>query len=141
MRAAVSTPIVDWIGETVRCATQGGALIFGVMATDGTLAVGLYERALAERGARQIVPPSEMQKELMEAIYSVKVLGASEAATDVFNRAARSLSAGGAEVIVLGCTEISSVHESVPVSCPVPVIDGLDTVARLVVQRATSPRS
>ncbi len=41
----------------------------GIMATDGTIQTGLYQKALAEQGLTPFTPDKDIQKEVMHQIY------------------------------------------------------------------------
>lgn len=81
----------------------------GVLATSGTLASRVYEKALAACGFVQIAPAAAAQARLMNAIYGPR--GAKAGCTsgeccDDVAAAVDDLIAQGAQIIVLGCTEL-----------------------------------
>jgi len=83
--------------------TDQGAV--GIMATDGTLAAGLYIQQLEERGVRILRPTTAQQAALMRAIYAFKsgeLVHSSEVANDIYN----NLLWAGAECVVAACTEL-----------------------------------
>ena len=66
----IGIPILHMIRETAAALAgryPGG--VVGVMATDGTVQTGLYQKALTERGLTPWTPPAEIQKEVMHQIY------------------------------------------------------------------------
>lgn len=87
----------------------------GVLATDGTLASGLYHRALVARGLVPVAPATDtpIQARVRAAIgdpeTGIKATGAAVSATarDHLLAAARWCVEQGARVIVPGCTEVS----------------------------------
>ena len=87
-------------------AMLGRAGVVGLMATSGTLAAGLYQESLGQRGMETLVPDPDHQKELMEIIRAVK---AGLPRTELCTRAravSGELKQAGAELLVLGCTEM-----------------------------------
>ncbi len=88
----------------------------GVLATTGTVNFKIYQNALEQAGLEAVVPADDIQEEVMEAIYGtktgkgVKNLQATQnefpEAKALFLKAWRHLEARGAEVAILGCTEI-----------------------------------
>ncbi|MFM0505332.1 cysteate racemase [Paraburkholderia caffeinilytica] len=81
----------------------------GVLATSGTLASGVYEKALAACGFAQIAPAEAAQARLMNAIYGARGAKAgytSGECCDDVAAAVDDLVAQGVQVIVLGCTEL-----------------------------------
>ena len=106
MRAAVSIPVVNMIAET---AARVGSNVtrVGVLASSGTLAVGLYQKALAEHGVTEVlVPDATDQEEVMDVIWAVK-RDANDAALPAFQRICQRVVDAGAETLILGCTEFS----------------------------------
>jgi len=85
----------------------------GILGTTGTIAANVYKDALAEKGIEAIHPSHEVQKTyVMDAIYA-KDFGikahsnpVSKRATSYLLLALDELIAKGAQIIILGCTEI-----------------------------------
>ena len=107
----------------------------GLLATTGTVEVGIYHKALKE--IQVITPDEEGQKKVMDAIYGergIKV-GYTEGSPrrDILE-VAEALIEVGAEAIIMGCTEISLVLNQKDLS--VPLIDPLQILAEVVVKKA-----
>lgn len=87
----------------------------GILATNGTLHAGLYDRSLDQAGLVAVMPDldSRIQKQVMQAIYApnwgIKSSGiwVSDRAISEFNTAIDWLATQGADVVIAGCTEIS----------------------------------
>jgi len=81
----------------------------GLLATDGTIASGVYRPALEARGMSQVLPPPAMQARVMNAIYGTRGVKAGftagECADDIV-AAVDSLLSQQVEVILLACTEL-----------------------------------
>ncbi|MFM0667526.1 cysteate racemase [Paraburkholderia sediminicola] len=104
-------PIVNMLTVTVRHLRETFPLLrsVGVLATSGTIASGVYEKALESEGLRQIVPRADLQARVMEAIYGkegVKAGFTTGQCLDDVSAAIDGLIAEGVEAIILGCTEL-----------------------------------
>jgi aspartate racemase len=76
------------------------------MATEGTIFCGLFQEELSACGIQAIIPQEERQKDISDLIYK-NVKANLPVEIDKFNAAALALREEGAEVIILGCTELS----------------------------------
>lgn len=86
-------------------AEDSGVRRVGLLATDGTLKAGFYERELAQYGLACAFPADDVQKSVMEGIYQVKSGKVTEGAA-YLEAAVQNLLDQGAERVILGCTEI-----------------------------------
>lgn len=105
IRREVKVPIINGITETVHCLHQAGVTSAGIMATDGTIATGFLQRALERRGIRAVIPGERAQQGIMSVIYD-DIKADRPADMDKFRYAERDLREQGAQVIILGCTEL-----------------------------------
>ena len=137
LREQVAIPILDMIEATAARTEQdfGGRRV-GVLATEGTVESGLYERALAARGLPAINPEPEDQKLVGAAIEHVKA-GEPETAAEDFATVGDHLVARGAEVLIAGCTEIPLVLA--PEMVAVPLVDPTRILAEVAVREAMEP--
>ena len=81
----------------------------GLLATSGTIASGVYQKALEAHGLRQIVPGPALQARVMNAIYGprgVKAGYTTGECVDEITQVVDDLIERGVEVIILGCTEL-----------------------------------
>ena len=76
------------------------------MATDGTIESGIFQHELERKGIEVIVPSKENQKKVMYLIYENVKAGKPMDKT-VFDNIGVELFGKGAQVILLGCTELS----------------------------------
>jgi aspartate racemase len=132
LRTQVAVPFLDIIECTVEEAqdTVPGAKV-AVMASDGTLASGLYQNALAERNLEHLLPAPELQKRIVDILYAVKKDGATVPLRERLESVIEELAQQGAGVIIAGCTELPLV---LPESTPVPVADSISAPARRIVR-------
>lgn len=133
LEAELGLPMLHLVDAAIDEARQalgaGGRL--GLLATDATLASGLYINRPAA-GIRWSLPTaSEVMELVMPGIVHVKA-GRLDEGRDLLQQAALQLKRRGAEAVVLGCTEIPVVlgHDD----APLPVIDATAALARKAVR-------
>jgi aspartate racemase len=91
----------DAVSSQVR---PGG--LFGLLATRATIAADLFGRPLAARGLDLVVPaPDELDRFLLPCIDHVKA-GMANAAAPLLQQAIASMVRGGAQAVLLACTEL-----------------------------------
>ncbi|CAE6842984.1 Glutamate racemase [Paraburkholderia domus] len=119
----------------------------GVLATSGTLASGVYEKALEACGLVQVAPGDSAQARLMNGIYGpcgVKAGYTSGECYDDVAAAVDDLLAQGVQVIVLGCTELPLLLRGTTLARPglpvVRLVDPTDVLARRCVAYALGGR-
>ena len=100
-------------------------------ATDGTIAGGVFKESLKNAGIESVLPGALSQKSLMALIYRIKA--GKEPDMAAFNRILQELVSGGAERIVLGCTEISILNLKEKCPCAVPYTDCMELLAEAAV--------
>lgn len=134
MQAVVKVPILNLIDETVAVVARAKISKVGILASDSTIKLGLYENKLNKKGIQSILPNSSQQKRLDKIILNVmkgvndgperRVLLAIIA--DYINQ--------GAQGIVIGCTELPLVFRDVKIS--IPVFDSLEILAQAAVRHS-----
>ncbi len=103
---AVSVPVLHMPRLTAQALRRAGVKTAGVLATDGTVQSGVYEKALAEAGIKAVYPAADLQREVMRLIYDgVKGRAVPLESIPVPDVLA-DLRAQGAEKFVLACTEL-----------------------------------
>ncbi|KWO35525.1 aspartate racemase [Burkholderia sp. MSMB1459WGS] len=115
----------------------------GLLATSGTVASGVYRKALEAAGLEQVVPSPERQADVMNAIYGprgVKAGFTTGACVDDLTAAINEMAADGVDVVILGCTELPLIlpHSSATTAQghTVTLVDPTDVLARHCVARA-----
>ena len=101
----VDIPVVNMIDETARFVARSGAKKALLLATDGTVKMGLYEKYLSRYGVETVYMSEEGQKEVMKLIYDCVKSGHYEFDTALFRSHLEEVGAGYMPVI-LGCTEL-----------------------------------
>ena len=108
LQALCPVPILRTAYESARFAAMRRVKKLGIIATEGTVKAGIYEKHLTALGVGFALPSAEMQAEISSLIYGSikKSLPCDES---VLLRAARELKKEGCDAAVLGCTELSLV--------------------------------
>lgn len=139
MQRAAEVPIlhiVDAAADDLRRMGIAPGLI-GVMGTQATLAMRLYQDRLAGQGWDCITPrQEEMDRLVSPAIAAVKANRVAEAYAPLA-QVVGSLAQRGATAVVLGCTEIPLGIQAGPQDAlAVPVVDTIDALARAAIRWA-----
>lgn len=111
LAAAVHGKLIHPIAESAALLRQQGYHKIGIMATDGTLQVGLFQTALTAEGLTAVLPDVTHQACVMRLIYE-QVKQGLPADLDLLADVARQLRGAGAERIILGCTELSVMKQT-----------------------------
>lgn len=130
MQRAVRIPIIHMIRETVAEVANRypNARTIGLLATSGTIASGLYEKEFTARGIAVVTPDPDIQeKKVMAAVYGIKAGTKKKQAEDLLFEAGRNVESRGAQVMVLGCTEIPLAFN--PDRASVPVVNATKVLA------------
>ena len=136
--AASPIPVMHMIRETAIALEAQGVTRVGLLATDGTLQSGIYQRELEVRGIQTICPLSEEQQEVMRLIYEGVKADAPCFDTTVIEAMVARMKREGAERLVLGCTELPLGFERYGLSCE-DTVDPSVILARAAVKRAGYP--
>jgi aspartate racemase len=135
----LSIPIVNMLQETAKAIRQNhdGCSKVGLLATSGTIESRVYHDAIIPAGFELIVPDAENQERVMNAIYGPKGAKAGFTEGECYDdllAALISLARRGADVIILGCTELPLLlaqNDAFPVDGKtVAVLDPTDILAR-----------
>ena len=102
----IAAPVINGIAETIALLKAKGVRKVGIMATDGTIRTGLLSRELEMAGIEAVIPSEERQRDVMHLIYK-NVKAGKRAEMERFRRVQQELVGSGAQVILLGCTELS----------------------------------
>ena len=126
----VETPVLNALVGTAEHLRENGVRKVGIMATDGTIATGLLQRTLENAGMKVLLPNAENQQGVMDLIYrDIKANRPPD--MELFRKISSDLHGSGAEVIILGCTELSLIKKAYEIGPG--FIDALEVLARLAV--------
>jgi len=135
LQAETAVPIlhiVDAAADTLAQRGIEGATV-GLLATDGTVHAGVYQRQLAERGYSCVTPEAEAQADIMRAIRLVKAGNIAEAVA-ILGREAAALVDRGCAQIAMACTEIPVALSDVETDLRAYLLDPTDALARACVE-------
>ena len=105
--AAVGIPVLHMIALTRDALKARGVKRAGLLATDGTVQTGIYQRTFAGSGVELLVPEgADDQAAVMDVIYNGVKAGDLAHDVTAFRTACEHLLARGAEALILGCTEL-----------------------------------
>lgn len=135
----VALPVIDMVEET--CAALSTVIpagsSVGLLATTGTLHVGLYQERLRRHRITVHTPDLREQEELvMPSIQALKSGRSDDRAAKALATVSRLLVRRGATAIVAGCTEIPLALDDTHAGAP--LIDSTAVLARAVITRALS---
>lgn len=139
LQDAAAGRFLDMIAETacaLRVACGAGAVV-GILATEGTLACGLYQKACRAAGLEPMTPDAGGARTVMEAIYGtegIKAGGPEAVARARLQQVCADLERRGAQAILLGCTELPLALRAEDLS--LPLIASNQALAEAVVREA-----
>lgn len=128
----IPVPIINGIEDTVKHLQENGIRRVGIMATDGTVSTGLFNRVLEDHGMTPILPSAARQKDVMSLIYE-NIKANLPPNMDKFHAVRKQLQEAGAQAIILGCTELSLIKRDYPIGAG--FIDAMEVLAQQSVLR------
>ena len=106
----IEIPIVHMIKEAVESVAEITSSLkdakVGIMATDGTIEIGLYQKYYMEKGLVPVVPSDENQKKVMKIIYEGIKKGQPVDPKD-FQDIEDEFRNHGCQCVIMACTELS----------------------------------
>lgn len=128
-------PVMNMIRQTALFLHRQGIHKVGLLATDGTVKAGVYQKELEALGIETVCPSAAGQREVMRLIYDgVKADAPSffigkmcEVINDLFEQ--------GASVLVLGCSELPLGFERYGISLE-NTVDAVQILARAAITEA-----
>jgi aspartate racemase len=136
VQKVVDVPVVDWVAEAVGgvLAQHDGLQRIGLLATSGTIASGVYQKAFAGKGVSLLLPAERSQQRVMSVIYDIKVGGSNR---DVLRSSIEGVIAclqqEGAQAVLLACTELSLLFGETQPAGALTTYDAAQIVAERVV--------
>lgn len=128
--AAIPVPVIHGIRKTVECVKNAGVKTVGVMATDGTIRSGLFQQEIEDAGMQTALPDAEYQRKIMDMIYLDIKAGKMPELDRVRDVIRHLMVEKGAQVVILGCTELSLIKKTYEQQLKVGVVDTLEVLAR-----------
>jgi|SoiMetStandDraft_2_1073263.scaffolds.fasta_scaffold131644_2 aspartate racemase len=130
--AQLPVPIVDTIGVSVEAARRLAPEGAWLLATQGTLAAGLYQQRAQRQAYPLLLPEPQAQAAVLQAIAAVKAGRLPEAAEHL-RAAIDRLPDGGPSVVLLACSELSLAWRFT--DRPGQAVDSVDALADECVRR------
>lgn len=127
-------PLVHMIDETAQEAKRRGYRRVGLLATTGTCQTGIYDKAFAAQGVELIKPDDELEAHIMDLIYRGVKAGIVDYPLAGVTKTLAALKEAGAEVFILGCTELPLAFSMYHID--EPSIDPTETLARRIIELA-----
>ena len=111
----VGVPILHMIRETAQELARQGKKRPGILATDGTIRTGLYQKECAAVGMEAVAPDALTQRLVMSIIYD-EIKQGEQGSREKFAHIDRAIRRAGCDCAILACTELSvfSTYHSLP---------------------------
>ena len=106
VQKSVDIPILSMIELTGKALLRKGIKTVGLLATEGTINSGIYQKVFANLGIEIIVPEKDEQKEITDLIYKGVKAGNRDFDVTGVKKVIENMLSRGAETLVLGCTEL-----------------------------------
>lgn len=124
--------ILHGIRETVSLLKEAGVKKAALMATDGTISSGIFQSELEAQGITTVLPEEQYQKKIMHMIYQDIKAGHMPSQEEVNELKDYFLIEKGAEIIILGCTELSLLKKEYNLGSG--IVDTLEVLAHKALQ-------
>ncbi len=123
----LGVPVIHAIRETACALKEAGITRAALMATDGTISSGIFQRELEMLGIETILPEPAYQKMIMDMIYEDIKAGQMPTEEKVSELKNYLINERGAQSVILGCTELSLLKK--PFALGDDFIDTLEVLA------------
>lgn len=120
-------PVIHVIQKTAQLLKSEGVGCVGLMATDGTVESGIFQKELEAAGVSVVLPDEQGQRGVMTIIYD-QVKAGIPADLQLFHGICGQLRRQGAQVVILGCTELSLLKKQADLGDG--ILDVLDVLAK-----------
>lgn len=127
---AIDVPIVNMVKETAQQIKKEGRKKAGILATSGTIYTGIFQSALSEAGLEWEIPKQTIQLDIMRLIYGYIKAG-KPVDMKMFKAISDSFHEMGCDVLILGCTELSTIKRKNDIGHG--YIDVIDVMAKAAV--------
>ncbi|MFL1527334.1 aspartate/glutamate racemase family protein [Pseudomonas sp. O230] len=132
IQAAISIPFLHIADPAGQAAVDAGARNVGLLGTAFTMEQDFLKERLTSMGLTVLVPDAEERQAVHRIIYDELCVGViSEASRRVYQQVIESLGQRGAQVIILGCTEIGLLIK--PEHSALPLLDTTELHAQTAV--------
>ena len=136
LREGIRVPVIHGIRETARYLKEMGVDTAGILATDGTIVSGIFSRELTDLGIRSVIPTKRRQADVMALIYR-DIKQGRQPDMETFREISQELRGRGAQVLILGCTELSLIKKTGDIGPG--YLDAMEVLARESLVRCGKP--
>ncbi len=126
----IGIPIINALTETALYLKERNICKVGIMATDGTIQSKIFQNTLQAYGMEAYIPSRQSQQKVMHLIYN-NIKSGQPIEFTLFNEISEDLFSQGADVILLGCTELSLIKNCTEL--PAGYLDVTEVLARKAV--------
>jgi aspartate racemase len=137
VKKCVDIPVLHMPKETAAYLREQGVGTAAVLATDGTVKIGLYDQALRELGITPVYPDPEDQAMIMSVIYDYVKAGKDYPYPEKIEKMQQRLAEKGAERMILGCTELPIAFAQWETQ--IPTVDPTDILALAAIRFTGCP--
>lgn len=127
LQSGIGLPMIHGIECVARQLAAAGIQRVGLMATDGTVQSGIFQKQTEAAGLELILPDEDGQRGVMSLIYE-QIKAGKQPELSLFHSIKEQLRRKGAQVVVLGCTELSLLKKSAPLGNG--IVDALEVLAQ-----------
>lgn len=136
LQGDVGVPVLHMIRETAAALARQGKKRPGILATDGTIRTGLYQKECAALGLEAVAPDANTQKLVMSIIYD-EIKQGEKGSREKFAHIDKAIRAAGCDCAILACTELSVFATYHPL--PPFYVDAMMVLAERAVERCGYP--
>ena len=136
LRGEIGVPIIHMLRETAAALAAQGKKRPGILATDGTIQMGLYHKECASLGMEAVSPDPETQGLVMSIIYD-EIKQGEKGSRDKFAKIDRAIRRAGCDCAILACTELSVFATYHPL--PSFYVDAMMVMAERAVEQCGYP--
>lgn len=113
----IGIPIIHMVRETVNhlARAKPGLNKLAILATDGTIQAGVYQRECEDKGIRAYIPSPAKQALLMEIIYR-EIKQGKPGSLASFLEVEQEIKREGCDAAILACTELSCFARQYPLT-------------------------
>ena len=136
LQGDIGVPIIHMLRETAAVLAAQGKKRPGILATDGTIQTGLYQKECAAAGMEAVAPDPDTQKLVMSIIYD-EIKQGEKGSREKFAHIDRAIRRAGCDCAILACTELSVFSTYHPL--PSFYLDAMMVMAERAVERCGYP--
>ncbi len=130
LQEAIGIPIIHMIEETAKSLLALKPEKVGILATDGTIQMGLYHKACEKLGLKTYTPEPEIQALVMSIIYD-EIKRGEPGSREKFAQIDKALHEAGCSCAILGCTELSVFRNHY--NLPAFYVDAMEVLAQCAI--------